>query len=203
MFSKRLSTILFLGCVAALLFSCIPRPPVDTPGAEIVDWSRPDKEPKWIDLEPGIHEDAFVFVGVVDKAEREDLGRTDARANARVSLARDIATRVSTEYGFSRTSNDARYIEESAYMMSDAVLRGASASEWYTVHYSVVPQPGGTVEYFYRIYVLMKIDLHDFQNAKLNALAALTEETETPEEKLVLDRFREDVQEQRWPYSSR
>jgi len=196
-------TIIVLVWAAAFIVNCTPRPLQDTPGAEIIDWTRPEKEPKWLDFEPGIRDDVFVFVGVVDKAEREDLGRTDARANARVSLARDIATRVSTEYGFSRTSNEARYVEESAYMMSDAVLRGASASEWYTVHYSVVPQPGGTVEYFYRIYVLMKLDLHDFQNAKLNALAAFAEETEAAEEKLVLDRFREDVQEQRWPYSSR
>ena len=92
---------------------------------------------------------------MVDRAKREQLGRTDARMNARIALARSVASRIASEYGVGREDDRQVYVQEAAEAIADATVRSAMSKEWFTVHFYIVPLACGTLEYFYKIYVLM------------------------------------------------
>ncbi len=173
------------------------------PGTEVVDWRRPQQMPDWVDHEPGIVGGELQFVGLVDRSTREDLGRTDAREATRITLARDLGSRIQSRYGIGREGSESRFIEEAASLVSDATVRAARAKEWYTEKYHVVPPPGGAIDkYYYKIYVLMAVPLADFQYAKQHALTRLDTVNTDPVGRNVLRRLEADLSRDAWPYDS-
>jgi len=197
--SINISAIIF---VILMGISC-SRTTMAPPGTEVIISKRPEKAPKWIDNEPGIKSGYFYFVGLVDRATREDLARADAKANARIELARDLASRIISRYGFGRDSQEGRYVEEAASMISDAVVRGAHSSEWYTIQYALTPSPGEDVSYYYKVYVLMKTTEESYRNSLLGAVRdKIDENDKSPTGKAILKKLEKDLEEGNWIYKS-
>jgi len=194
-------TALVIYSILMSIWGCGVKPHL-VPGKEVIEWNRPNKTPEWIDEEPGIKDNELLFVGLVDRAKREDLGRTDAREGARIALARDIASRVISKYGIGREREESRYVEEAAHLMSDAVIRSAMPKSWYTVRYYLTPFPGEQIENYYRLYVLMSIPEDDFLRAKASALKSLNEKQDNNSGKDLYRKFEKDIDSGAWPYTS-
>lgn len=170
---------------------------------EQVEWRQPSKAPEWTTKEPGFEKGEFLFVGLVDRAIREDLGRTDAREATRVALARDLGSRISSEYGFGRSGDEARAVEEAAIAVADATIRGAHPKEWFTERYGVASRPDlPATERYYRIFVLMAIPEAEYAKARDGALKRVTEASPEAEGKEVLRKMQEKMEKERWPYES-
>ena len=195
--------VLSVGFILSFISGCAGMQQMPLPGTEIIDWARPEKSPDWLDILPHVEGDTLFFIGLVDKAKREDLGRADAEADARLRLALDLGSKIRAKYNIGREGNEGRYVEEAADMFSSVTLRGTESLSWFTVHYYIQPQRGGTVAgYLYKIYVLKGISEADWIKAKESSLKLIEEQLMDHPGRGVLERFREDLNSGNWPYGS-
>ena len=173
------------------------------PGQEVIEWTRPAKAPEWIDVQPSNQDGQYRFIGVVDKATREDFARTDAREAARIALARDINTKVFSTYGFGREGDSERYVIDAAILASRTSIGMANirgGQEFYTVRYYVQPAKGAPIDrYFYKVYVLMSINSNDLQKAMIGALEDLKKKD--PSGKQVLEDFEQKISDGKWVFN--
>jgi hypothetical protein len=202
--NRVMAASLIPGAILLALSGCAAHSKLQpTAGAVVRDWARPAQFPAWIDGGAGVKDGRFGFIGVVDRAAREDFARTDARENARVALARDLANRIQAEYGTAREGVETQFVHDVATTVADATVRGAMPAAWYTERYHVQPDPGAPITAaFYKVWVRMEMSVEDFRTAKAHALETVAKTVRDEEGRRMYEDLRQRAASPEWPYRS-